>query len=432
MSKWFFLPLLISILQLIYAQSLQKAVSVVLDSKWLDTPLHLEASEFLAEENPELFWKYVDDCSKLELGYFQSKSDKLQYDAIIDISSNYLSSQKIALLKFSLALRAYSPTIEMFHQIAYDQSFPANCKAVADVGGSYACDSQTLKSLLSSSKRNASVIYQVDHIYPSASQSLDVILYGEIGTASFHELNKILQEKADKNEITYAVRHYVYKRRLQKVRLSGYGVELAVKSTEYKAQDDTKVVGPEQEEIDKHEELEGFIFSKLKDLHPSKKDELEQLKKHILDNSKEIPSLKVWELQELSLQAAQKILGSPLEETIRVMKDIAQNFPTQARSLVHVSVANDVKKEIDRNQQMFINHHNIGPSDAALFFINGVYFDMDATDIFTLLQTLKQETRVLEALYKIKVPENFTKLLKLDFAHDKAEYAVDIRDSSIQ
>ncbi|GIX97388.1 UDP-glucose:glycoprotein glucosyltransferase 1 [Caerostris darwini] len=434
-SKWFFLPLLISILQLIYAQSLQKAVSVVLDSKWLDTPLHLEASEFLAEENPELFWKYVDDCSKLELGYFQSKSDKLQYDAIIDISSNYLSSQKIALLKFSLALRAYSPTIEMFHQIAYDQSFPAKCKAVADVGGSYACDSQTLKSLLSSSKRNASVIYQVDHIYPSASQSLDVILYGEIGTASFHELNKILQEKADKNEITYAVRHYVYKRRLQKVRLSGYGVELAVKSTEYKAQDDTKVVeekGPEQEEIDKHEELEGFIFSKLKDLHPSKKDELEQLKKHILDNSKEIPSLKVWELQELSLQAAQKILGSPLEETIRVMKDIAQNFPTQARSLVHVSVANDVKKEIDRNQQMFINHHNIGPSDAALF-INGVYFDMDATDIFTLLQTLKQETRVLEALYKIKVPEKLlTKLLKLDFAHDKAEYAVDIRDSSIQ
>ena len=29
----------------------------------------------------------------------------------------------------------------------------------------------------------------------------------------------------------------------EKVRLSGYGVELAIKSTEYKAKDDTKVEG---------------------------------------------------------------------------------------------------------------------------------------------------------------------------------------------
>ncbi|GBM24555.1 UDP-glucose:glycoprotein glucosyltransferase 1 [Araneus ventricosus] len=429
------LPLFLSLFQLIHTQSLQKSVSVVLDSKWLDTPLHLEASEFLAEENPELFWKYIDDCSKLEHGFFRNRSEKLQYDAIIDISSNYLSSQKVALLKFSLSLRAYSPTIEMFHQIAYDQHFPADCKAVADVGGAYACDTKTLKSLLSSSFRNASNVYQVDHIYPSVSHSVDVILYGEIGTSAFHGLYKVLREKADKNEVTYAVRHYVYKRRKQKVRLSGYGVELVVKSTEYKAQDDTKIVeekGPEHEEIDRHEELEGFIFNKLMELHPSKKEQLEQFKKHLIDSSKEIPNLKVWELQELSLQAAQKILGSPVEETLRVMKEIAQNFPTHARSLVHVSVSGDVKKEIERNQQMFMHHHNLGPSDVAIF-VNGMYFDMDNTDIFSLLQTLKQETRVLEALYKIKIPEALlTKLLKIDFAHDKEEYAVDIRDSSIQ
>ncbi|GIX69638.1 hypothetical protein CEXT_663331, partial [Caerostris extrusa] len=64
---------------------------------------------------------------------------------------------------------------------------------------------------------------------------------------------------------------------------------------------------------------------------------------------------------------------------------------------------------------MFINHHNIGPSDAALF-INGVYLIWMPLTFLPLLQTLKQETRVLEALYKIKVPEKLlTKLLKLDF-----------------
>lgn len=38
-------------------------------------------------------------------------------------------------------------------------------------------------------------------------------------------------------------------------------------------------------------------------------------------------ALKVWELQELSLQAVKRILGAPKEETLRVMQDISQNFP---------------------------------------------------------------------------------------------------------
>lgn len=52
--------------------------------------------------------------------------------------------------------------------------------------------------------------------------------------------------------------------------------------------------------------------------------------------------------------------------------------------------------------QMFMHHHNIGPADAGLF-LNGIYFDMETTDIFTLLQYLKQETRVLEALHKLQI-----------------------------
>ncbi|XP_054718713.1 LOW QUALITY PROTEIN: UDP-glucose:glycoprotein glucosyltransferase 1-like [Uloborus diversus] len=425
------------ILRFVQAQTLQKSVSVVLDAKWLDTPLHLEASEFLAEESPELFWKFINDCSKLQNNIFHKNVAKASYESVLNISSNYLSPTKVALLKFSLALRTYSPAVELFHQIAYDQNFPANCEVIAIVGEEIACDIPTLKSLLSESSRNAtSVVYQVDHIFPNAAQSADVILYGEIGTSSFNKLYNFLMSKAEKSELSFAVRHFVAKRKKRKVRLSGYGVELAVKSTEYKAQDDTKVKEEKgnlvQEEIDKFEEHEGFIFSKLKELHPSKKDELEQLKSHILDSAKEIPSLKVWELQELSLQAAQRILDSPVEEALRIMKEIAQNFPTQARSLIHVSVSSDMRKEMDSNQQMFLHHHNLGPSDAAVF-LNGMFFDMDTTDIFSLLQVIKQETRILESLHKSKINEEMlTKLLKMDFALDKEEYAVDIRDSSIQ
>jgi hypothetical protein len=54
----------------------------------------------------------------------------------------------------------------------------------------------------------------------------------------------------------------------KRVRLSGYGVELQIKSTEYKVQDDTEVKGDKaqvnDEQDDEDDEIEGFNFSRLK------------------------------------------------------------------------------------------------------------------------------------------------------------------------
>lgn len=54
----------------------------------------------------------------------------------------------------------------------------------------------------------------------------------------------------------------------RRVRLSGYGVELQMKSTEYKVQDDTKVKGgpggESSQDDEDAEEIEGFNFRKLK------------------------------------------------------------------------------------------------------------------------------------------------------------------------
>jgi UDP-glucose:glycoprotein glucosyltransferase len=54
----------------------------------------------------------------------------------------------------------------------------------------------------------------------------------------------------------------------RRVRLSGYGVELQIKSTEYKVQDDTEVKGDKaqdsDEQDDEDDEIEGFNFSRLK------------------------------------------------------------------------------------------------------------------------------------------------------------------------
>lgn len=62
-------------------------------------------------------------------------------------------------------------------------------------------------------------------------------------------------------------------------------------------------------------------------------EDLDKLRQHLLETSSELAPLKVWQFQELSLQAAQRILSAPKEEVLHVLTYISSNFPTQVYSL---------------------------------------------------------------------------------------------------
>lgn len=79
-------------------------------------------------------------------------------------------------------------------------------------------------------------------------------------------------------------------------------------------------------------------------------ENLEQFKNHLLETSSELIPLKKWELQSISLQAAQKILSVPKDDALNMMIDIAENFPVRARSLIKIQVDDNVRREISRNQ----------------------------------------------------------------------------------
>ena len=61
-----------------------------------------------------------------------------------------------------------------------------------------------------------------------------------------------------------------------------------------------------------------------------------------------------------------------------------------------------------------------------------MFFDPEASDAFTLLDIIKDEQKVMSNLYNIGLShEHIQSLLTLDFTEKSAEYAVDIRDSSV-
>lgn len=43
-----------------------KSVTTLLEAKWLSTPLVLEVAEYLADENVDYYWSFIDSLSSLE------------------------------------------------------------------------------------------------------------------------------------------------------------------------------------------------------------------------------------------------------------------------------------------------------------------------------------------------------------------------------
>ncbi|XP_008578332.1 PREDICTED: UDP-glucose:glycoprotein glucosyltransferase 2-like, partial [Galeopterus variegatus] len=418
--------------------SASKAVTAHLAAKWPETPLLLEASEFMAEESNEKFWQFLETVQELVI-YKQRESDYSYYNLILKKAGQFLDNLHINLLKFAFSIRAYSPTIQMFQQIAADEPPPDGCNAFVVIHKEHTCKINEIKKLLKkATSRPRPYLFKGDHKFPTNKENLPVvILYAEMGTRAFGSFHKVLSEKAQNGEIQYVLRHYIQKPSSRKMYLSGYGVELAIKSTEYKALDDTQVktaINTTVEDETETNEVQGFLFGKLKEIYSDLRDNLTAFQKYLIESNKEMMPLKVWELQDLSFQAASQIMSTPAYDAIKLMKDISQNFPIKARSLTRIAVNQHMREEIQENQKYLQDRFEIQPGDAHLF-INGLPLDMDVYDPFSILDMLKLEGKMMNGLHNLGINgEDMSTFLRLNshVSHvSEHSYVLDIRHSSI-
>uniref|UniRef100_A0A8C2UXN0 UDP-glucose:glycoprotein glucosyltransferase 1 n=1 Tax=Chinchilla lanigera TaxID=34839 RepID=A0A8C2UXN0_CHILA len=414
-----------------------KAITTSLTAKWFSYPLLLEASEFLAEDNQEKFWNFVEASQNIGSSDHHG-TNYSYYHAILEAAFPFLSPLQQNLLKFCLSLHSYSATIQAFQQIAADEPPPEGCNSFFSVHGEKTCNFDVLETLLITAPgRPKPLLFKGDHRYPSSNpESPVVIFYSEIGLQEFSSFHHQLVSKSNAGKINYIFRHYISNPRKEPVHLSGYGVELAIKSTEYKAKDDTQVKGTEVNttvigENDPIDEVQGFLFGRLRDLHPELTGQLKELRKHLVESTNEMAPLKVWQLQDLSFQTAARILAAPAELALVVMKDLSQNFPTKARAITKTAVNSELRTEVEENQKYFKGTLGLQPGDSALF-INGLHIDLDTQDIFSLFDVLRNEARVMEGLYRLGIEGlSLHNILKLNIQPSEADYAIDIRSPAI-
>lgn len=333
-------------------------------------------------------------------------SESKLYKLALQAADPLISESQMSLLKLALSMHSYSPRVQAHFQIAKETLIHDKCSLATfiEIGGQVACNIPAFENIRKKSKYGEQPIHTLDHIYPgSENNSITAILYGEIGTNEFKTFHLRLKELALAGDMRYMFRHFIKKPATKSIRLSGYGVEMQLKSTEYKSQDDS----PHAKEGDSSETsvpaemyVQGFNFSVLNQRYPDLTHSLEEFRRNLLNNIVELPPLKAWEFQDLGMQAAQRISEIQGEEALQILQFTAQNFPTQAKSLLSVKVSNDLKDEMAANIEVLRNNLNLQPPDAALF-VNGLFFDVETLDVGLLFESLRSELRVIDGLHKL-------------------------------
>lgn len=409
-----------------------KPVTVALNSGWARTPLLSEASEFFASQDAALFWRFVEETKNL---YSVVRTEKDVYTRVLEIGTQFLPPLVQNLLKLSLSLHTYSPAVEMYNQVVLEHiGENASCSALVEANGQLACSLEELGALRNQSSGPVPDQFQFDHVYPSlgaVQPQVVVALYGQLGSPEFAVLHDTLASMATEGRIRYIFRHYT-KPSASRTRLSGYGVQLAIKSTEYKAVDDRQVqegAAPVLSESNEEDEVEGFLFSKLKSLHPDVSDKLDDFRTHLIRSSRELPDLKAWQLQDLGLQAAQRVVSSGPEQALRVLRDLAQNLPVQARSLWRSQVDSQLRTEVQYNQQT-LAQIGVNPGDVVLQLNNIVLRDEDL-DVFNLQDVLRSEASLITGFQSLRIPTvQWQNLLRLSGRSESVAFGLDVRNES--
>ncbi|PWW80615.1 Glycosyltransferase Family 24 protein [Tuber magnatum] len=387
------------------------AVNVALKASWNGAPFLLELLETAAEEVGPSYFPLLD---RIAAGDFADiGSDRALYHAFLRVAQGegfLVDQEELASFNFALSIHAAAPRIEA-HYHYYGNSlepmmgrlYEATCevwlqwshKQVCSTGGDF-------KDMLNDRRK-----LQFDRVLGTHEDKPAAILYADIEAPTFKQFHEVLRDYAKQGILTYRVR---YKPRTNKkgrpVILSGYGVELALKKTDYIVMDDRDVSGGG--DVNKGEytqtpigELDDQEIQDIKPLHPK-------------------------DMSFLGMRAASFVMDS--EDPLTTLLKLLQDFPKHASSVAAIDVKPDVMDALQGNWDSFL-----GSGQNALW-VNGVQLESSDINAFALLEHLRRERRFVNSFRTLGV--NSSEAVQLlshqilaNSRQDEAPQRFDYRDS---
>lgn len=329
--------------------------------------------ETAASENSTSYFPLLDRVAD---GCFaNAATDKELYSKFVNVlveDGHVASPEALSTFKLALSMRSAAPRIETHYQYystgveSILQDTPQDgCEAWVLSGSHQYCDA-ALESAREATLDDANTrTLPFDRVLGTGPAA---VLYADVTSPSFGPFHVSLVEKARRNEISYRVR---YRRATGSdagdghLPVSGYGVELALKKTDYIVIDDRETA-----------EGEGV-----------KQDPGSQA---VLGDEEEVADLKPLskaELALLGLKTASLVMES--DEPFETLIKFTQDFPKYSAWMA----ARDVSPEFIEEQRA--NRGGLVPSGVNVLWMNGVQLIERQIEPFNLVDMLRRERTLI-------------------------------------
>ena len=339
-----------------------------------------QTSETAAEENSTCYFPLLDRIAE---GYFADHTtDSELYTAFLRLlkqdghitQEDGLSSFKLALSIHSAAPRIeahyqyYATTVENSLMVAQD----AACPVWVHFDGKQYCSpaleraQQDVNGLANTEVLPFDRLLSLHHELPVST------LYADINSPLFAHFHQTIRETATTGRSQYRLRYRpsIGEKPLD---VSGYGVELALKRTDYIVIDDREAETIQKEGTD-----------------DTAKTEDVSLETEEIDDLKPLSSS---QLLGLGLKASSFVLAS--EDPFDTLLKVSRDFPKHSSILSKLNVSEEFVTEHYANREKFL------PAGFNIVWMNGMQIEARQMNAYSLLAQLRRERRLVGSFKEV-------------------------------
>ena len=175
--------------------------------------------------------------------------------------------------------------------------------------------------------------------------------------------------------------------------MSGYGVELALKRTDYIVIDDRGKTSDDETGKGGNAALDS-VSSQMEDLA-------------------DLKPLSASELLGLGLKASSFVMAS--DDPFNTLLKVSQDFPKHSSTIAKLNISDDFMTEHARNREMFL------PAGFNMIWMNGMQVEARQMDAFSLIEQLRRERRLIGSLKDsgLSAPESISLISHSAIAESK-------------
>jgi UDP-glucose:glycoprotein glucosyltransferase len=284
--------------------------------------------------------------------------------------------EALSTFKLALSMRSAAPRVEAHYQYYRTAVSPslsegqAACDAWLALDGKQYCRGQLETSNGVLAQDTNAKFLPFDRTAGHGSQ--DLVLYADPSSAGFEEYHELAMGLVKKGTHTYRLRYVTSRKEAaETLPVNGYGVELALKRTDYIVIDD-RDAGTETHAAPK--EVEGTA-------------------QVVLGGDEEVADLKplsTSELSSLGMKAASFIMSS--EDKFDTLLKLTQDFPKYSTSILAHNVTEGFEKEHRQNRQQLV------PAGTNVLWMNGVQLIERQIEPYGLVDLLRRERKLIHGM----------------------------------